>query len=109
MVVESVSAHRPAGVQVERRGLVSDVWIRRDIAEEEVAMPEGGGARTQWRCREVHLTLPGTPTVAEVTAMADELWAKDATEPSLSDLQAQVEEQARAIEEIIPLVLGGDE
>lgn len=106
------SATPLATVQVARRGNVSDVWLRRDIEEVDVELPEGG-SQHMWEAEEVSLTLPGTPTPEEIEDDFDALWLR-AEEEALTDAErlADVRETAAtngdAIAELAEMVAEGE-
>ena len=78
MSYQTVSATRLEAVLIEARadGMGTDVWLRKNI-EMDVADngPDAGKATEFYRADEVHFAQVGTPTVDEVTAAFDELWA----------------------------------
>lgn len=78
-IAETVSAHEPAAVTVVARagGWESDVWLRRDIASEEVESASSDGTtatRTQWTAREVHYVVDGVPDASAIAEVADAAW-----------------------------------
>lgn len=86
-------------------GHVSHVWLRRDIIE--VPDPDGGSA---WEADEVHLTVPGVPTLDELEASFTDLWLAH-EEESLTDREytrARVDELEYAIVELADLLAGGE-
>lgn len=78
MSYQTVSATPLEAVLIEARadGMSADVWLRRNI-ERDVADngPDVEKAVEFYRADEVHFVRPGAPTVEEVTAAFDELWA----------------------------------
>lgn len=78
MVVETHSASPLDAVAVEVMpgGAASCVWLRKNI-EKDVADqgPDAENAVEFYRANEVCFTAEGAPTVEEVTASFDELWA----------------------------------
>ena len=78
MSYQTISATPPEAVLIEARadGMGADVWLRKNI-ERDVADngPDAGRAIEFYRADEVHFVQAGAPTVDEVTAAFDELWA----------------------------------
>lgn len=62
-------------VQVERRGLIKDVWLRTDIEEIEVEIEEGL-SQTMWEAFEVYGTVPASVTAEEIEDDFDDWWAR---------------------------------
>lgn len=62
-------------VQVERRGLIKDVWLRTDIEEIEVEIEEGL-SQTMWEAFEVYGTVPASVTAEEIEDDFDAWWAR---------------------------------
>lgn len=78
MSYQTISSTRPDAVLVEARpgGMAADVWLRRDIAQDTADHGEDADAATEyWTAEELHYVAAGVPTVDEVTAAFDELWA----------------------------------
>lgn len=62
-------------VQVERRGLIKDVWLRTDIEEIEVEIEEGL-SQTMWEAFEAYGTVPASVTAEEIEDDFDDWWAR---------------------------------
>ena len=62
-------------VEVRPGGVISDVWLRRNI-EKDVADngPDAEKSIEFYKADELHFVQVGVPTVDEVTAAFDELW-----------------------------------
>lgn len=78
MVVTTQSATPLEAVRIEpcAGGRTSCVWLRRDIERDVADMgPDGTAAIEFWQAEELSFTAEGVPTVEEVTASFDELWA----------------------------------
>lgn len=77
-------------VTVERRGPVSDVWLRRNVTQLEIDIEDG--TQTVWEADECHGVLDGAPTVEYVTERFARLWAQfeeeDLTDRELVELRA---------------------
>lgn len=75
MIVKSYSGTRQDDVSVIDRGDgFSEVWLRRDHAEDAADNGPEGPATTFWSCDEVSFVARGQTSVAEVTSRFDELW-----------------------------------
>lgn len=126
MSYQTVSATPLEAVLIEARadGMSSDVWLRRNI-ERDVADngPDVEKAVEFCRADEVHFVQASVPTVEEVTAAFDELWAAhdgdDMTDPeriavltssdsdnvdALAELGDMLAEQADALAELGDMV-----
>ena len=75
MVGESISADEPARAEVAQHGPVAHVWLRRDIGQDTADRGPDGTPETFWRCEELCFSVAGAPTVEEVEASFDALWA----------------------------------
>lgn len=78
MVVTTRSATPLEAVRIEpcAGGRTSCVWLRRDIERDVADMgPDGTAAIEFWQAEELSFTAEGAPTVEEVAASFDELWA----------------------------------
>lgn len=78
MSYQTISSTRPDAVMVEARpgSLAADVWLRRDIVQDTADHGEDAECATEyWTVEELHYVADGVPTVDEVTAAFDELWA----------------------------------
>lgn len=133
-MIHTQSASPLDAVQVERRGLVTDVWLRQNIEQVDVELPEGG-SQLLWEADEVAGTLPGAVTAESVAERFDALWAeledaaltdaeriaeaRDAAATNgdaiaeLAEMVAEgevtMEDLAQAIMELAEIVGGGDE
>ena len=75
MIVKSCSSDRQDDVSVIDRGDgFSEVWLRRNHAQDAADNGPEGPATTFWTCDEVSFVARGQASVAEVTARFDELW-----------------------------------
>lgn len=75
MIVKSYSSTRQDDVSVIDRGDgFSEVWLRRNHAQDAADNGPEGPATTFWTCDEVGFVARGQASVAEVTARFDELW-----------------------------------
>lgn len=94
-------------VEVAPSGLCSDVWLRRDIRRDTADFgPNPEKAVEVWRAEEVHYVCVGTPSVEEVEASFDALWAEHEND-GLSDSERIVQiEQRQADTEAALLELG---
>ena len=116
-------------VEARAGGTSSDVWLRRDVRQVEVEVPDG--TQTMWEADESHGTMPGVPSVEYVTERFARLWAEfeeaDLTDRELVELRASVlgdglaevagisaesaemvEVLSQAVEELASII-GGDE
>ena len=78
MSYQTISSTRPDAVLVEARpgGMAADVWLRRGIKQDAADHGEDADAAVEyWVAEELHLVADGVPTVDEVTADFDALWA----------------------------------
>ena len=74
-MVRTKSATPLDAVQVERRGLVNDVWLRTDIEQIEEEIGEGL-SQTMWEAFEVYGTVPASVTAEEIEDDFDDWWAR---------------------------------
>ena len=75
MIVKSYSSTRQDDVSVIDRGDgFSEVWLRRNHAQDAADNGPEEPATTFWTCDEVGFVARGQASVAEVTARFDELW-----------------------------------
>ena len=121
-------------VQVERRGPINDVWLRRDIEEVEVEIGDGL-SQTMWEAFEVYGTVPASVTADEIEGDFGGWWAKfeddamtDAEKLAetreiandnagaivelagmAADAEVTLDDLAGAILELAAIVAGGDE
>ncbi len=72
-MVHTQAATQLSAVQVEHRGSVSDVWLRKNIRD-DVADEVYGSDVTYWEADEVYGTLEGSVTEDEVAERFNELW-----------------------------------
>ncbi len=99
-------------VQVERRGLIKDVWLRTDIEEIEVEIEEGL-SQTMWEAFEVYGTVPASVTAEEIEDDFDDWWARFEDEAmtdaeKLADARDMAQVNGDAIEELAELVAEGE-
>jgi hypothetical protein len=99
-------------VQVERRGLIKDVWLRTDIEEIEVEIEEGL-SQTMWEAFEVYGTVPASVTAEEIEDDFDAWWARFEDEAmtdaeKLADARDMAQVNGDAIEELAELVAEGE-
>ena len=93
-------------VVARKGGAVSDVWLRKDVAESDDG--EGGAAYTY---TEAHIVATGAPSADEVEAAFDEWWeaAEDAEKTDserIAELQADNAVLMDALAELAELVGG---
>ena len=93
-------------------GKASDVWLRKNIAETDIELPEGGSQHV-WEATVTHGTLPGTPTEAEIEADFDELWQRFEDETltdaeRISDARDTARTNGDAIAELAEMVAEGE-
>lgn len=74
-MIHTQSSTPLSAVQVEHRGPLTDVWLRRNIRN-DVADDIYGSDITYWEADEVYGTISGYVTAEDVTAQFDELWAR---------------------------------
>jgi uncharacterized coiled-coil protein SlyX len=106
------SATPLARVQIVRRGYVNDVWLRRNIEEVDVELPEGGSQHF-WEADEAFGILPGYPTVEGVEDQFDELWARFEDESltdaeRIADARDTASTNSDAIAELADMVAEGE-
>lgn len=95
------SATELAAVQIERRGAVCDVWLRKNIAS-DVYEHEGIEPQEMWTADEVSGILPASVGEAEVLARFDELWElfeEDAKTDG--EKMAELKQQAADLEDAV--------
>lgn len=93
---------------------MSAVWLRKNIIKDtaENAHSEGVDVYDFWTCDEMSFIVQGTPTVDELTADFDSLWAAHESD-GLTDaerfeaMSARLDEQDAALMELGDL-LGGE-
>lgn len=114
MSVETYSSTPLAAVSVEARagGAAADVWLRKNIVEDAADHGEDESAAIKyWHADELHFVAVGVPSVEEVTAAFDELWAAH-EDDELSDaermakLSQAIEDNTAALIELGDLVGG---
>lgn len=111
-MVHTQSATPLDAVQVERRGLIKDVWLRTDIEEIEVEIEEGL-SQTMWEAFEVYGTVPASVTAEEIADDFDEWWTRFEDEAmtdaeKLADARDMAQVNGDAIEELAELVAEGE-
>lgn len=125
MVRESISADEPARAEVAQHGPVAHVWLRRGVERDAADGGPEGTPCEFWRCEELCFSVAGAPTVEEVEASFDALWAAhehdgmtDAERiaalassdsdnaDALAELGDMVAEQADALAELGDIVAG---
>lgn len=101
-VVETVAATEPQAVAVEGRpDGTCDVWLRKNIRQEETA-GEGGEASQRWVADELHFVSDGPVTAGEAQAGFDALWSaheRDGVpvERRVAEVEAASELRTRAL------------
>jgi hypothetical protein len=111
-MVRTKSATPLDAVQVERRGLVNDVWLRTDIEQIEEEIGEGL-SQTMWEAFEVYGTVPASVTAEEIEDDFDDWWARFEDEAmtdaeKLADARDMAQVNGDAIEELAELVAEGE-
>lgn len=97
-LTQSSTPLEPVVVERDPSGLVSHVWLRRDICEKQVPLESGEGSYTVYEADEVHVTLSGTPTVEEVLEVFDSLWtAAERSSLTLDDRVTSLEESIKVM------------
>lgn len=77
MIEKSYSTERQDDVSVADLGNgFTEVWLRRDHAQDTADDGPDGEPRTFWSCDEVSFTVQGTMTVEEAQDRFDELWVE---------------------------------
>ena len=94
MAKHDVSATPLDAVTVEpRAGMISDVWLRRNVRRTEMEL-EDGLSQTMWEAEVVHGVLGGRPSVAYVADRFAQLWVQfeeaDLTDRELMELRSDV-------------------
>lgn len=103
MSYQTISATPLEAVLIEARagGVVSDVWLRKNIEKVEKDIADVGSesetAIEFYRADEIHFVQVGVPTVDEVTSSFDELWEAHAND-GLTDSERidELESQLKA-------------
>lgn len=114
MSYQTISSTQPDSVLVEPRpgGMASDVWLRRNIKQDTADRGEDSAAAVEyWVAEELHFVAAGKPTVDEVTADFDALWAaheEDGMTASerMAKLAQAVEDNTAALIELGDLIGG---
>jgi hypothetical protein len=70
---KTASATPLEAAMVARRGPVTDVWLRRNIEEVDVELPEGG-SQLMWVADEVTGTVAGAITAEDAASRLNRLW-----------------------------------
>lgn len=115
MIVKSCSSERQDDVSVIDRGDgFSEVWLRRNHAQDAADNGPEGPATTFWTCDEVSFVARGQASVAEVTARFDELWEahRDDGRPAeevAAEARAAANEVKGDLAEYMDALLGLDE
>lgn len=95
MIVKSYSSTRQDDVSVIDRGDgFSEVWLRRNHAQDAADNGPEGPATTFWTCDEVSFVARGQTSVAEVTARFDELWEEHEDDGKTAD---EVAREAKSV------------
>lgn len=77
MVTKTISATQPQPVQAEPHGAArTDVWLRKNIQRDAADNGADGEPTEFWTADEIHFVADGTPTVEELAASFDALWAE---------------------------------
>ena len=111
-MVHTKSATPLDAVKLERRGLINDVWLRRDIEEIEEEI-EDGLSQTMWEAIEVYGTVPASVTAEEVADDFDEWWTRFEDEAMtdaerIADARDMAMTNGDAIEELAEMVAEGE-
>lgn len=114
MSIQTVSATPFDAVLIEARpgGVVSDVWLRKNIEKDTVNRDEDSDVTIEfYRADEIHFVAMGVPSVEEIGASFDVLWTKhdddDLTDSQrISKLAQQIEDTNAALLELGDLVGG---
>lgn len=99
-------------VQVEHRGPLTDVWLRKNIRDDVVDDVYGSDI-TYWEADEVYGIVMGHATVEGVTPMFDELWDRfeeDAMTDAerIADARDTASTNSDAIAELAEMVADGE-
>lgn len=110
VVISERVGEAPARVEVAG----ADVWLRRNVEEGERESGGGGDAVRVFSYEEVHYRDPSVPSVAEVEASFDGLWAAhelDGTDAAerIARLEADNADLMAAMLELGDMVAGGEE
>lgn len=118
---ECMASDEPAKVEVVQHGGIAHVYLRRNVQQDARDDGPEGEPREFWRFEQLHYSEAGTPTVAEVEAGFDAIWAAKAAElrtdgERIADVEqatqangASIEDAYQAIAELAEMVAGGDE
>lgn len=86
----------------------SDVWLRRNIVEKQIADTTDGEAMTQWECEEVYARHGEKLTPEIVQERFDDYWAVGENWPEASPDQPSDHERLVALEAaMVDMLLGG--
>lgn len=111
MPVESYSSEKPKAAEVVPHGILSHVWLRRDISQDVADDGPEGTPREFWKCTELHFVTDGSITESYAEEHIDELWEAherdDMTmEERMAELEAKSSDQEAALLELGDLVAG---
>ena len=86
----------------------SDVWLRRNIVEKQIADTADGQTMTQWECEEVYARHGEQLTPENVQGRFDDYWAVGENWPEASPDQPSDHERLVALEAtMVDMLLGG--
>lgn len=86
----------------------SDVWLRRNITQKQIADTSDGGVVTQWECEEVYARHGEKLTLEIVQERFDDYWATGENWPEAPPDQPSDHERLVALEAaMVDMLLGG--